>query len=278
MFISAFRYADRLLQHFLGDTNMGVKQLFDLSGKTALITGGSRGLGLQMAEALGEMGAKLAITARKTDELAEAKAHLEGLGMEVHTFANDLQNFDAMPALVDDVLAQLGTIDILVNNAGATWGEKAEDYPDAAWHKVMNLNVSAPFFLTREVAKRVMIPKGQGNIIITASVAAFKGTPPGMNTVAYNTSKAAAVHLARTLASEWGHYGIRVNSICPGFFPSKLASGLIDKLGDQLIARAPLRRIGGEEDLKGAVVYLASDASRHMTGQALVLDGGASLI
>jgi NAD(P)-dependent dehydrogenase (short-subunit alcohol dehydrogenase family) len=278
MFISAFRYADRPLQHFLGDTNMGVKQLFDLSGKTALITGGSRGLGLQMAEALGEMGAKLAITARKADELAEAKAHLEGLGMEVHTFANDLQNFDAIPALVDDVLAQLGTIDILVNNAGATWGEKAEDYPDAAWHKVMNLNVSAPFFLTREVAKRVMIPKGQGNIIITASVAAFKGTPPGMNTVAYNTSKAAAVHLARTLASEWGHYGIRVNSICPGFFPSKLASGLIDKLGDQLIARAPLRRIGGEEDLKGAVVYLASDASRHMTGQALVLDGGASLI
>lgn len=278
MFISAFRYADRLLQHFLGDTSMGVKQLFDLSGKTALITGGSRGLGLQMAEALGEMGAKLAITARKADELAEAKAHIEGLGMEVHTFANDLQNFDAIPALVDDVLAQLGTIDILVNNAGATWGEKAEDYPDAAWHKVMNLNVSAPFFLTREVAKRVMIPKGQGNIIITASVAAFKGTPPGMNTVAYNTSKAAAVHLARTLASEWGHYGIRVNSICPGFFPSKLASGLIDKLGDQLIARAPLRRIGGEEDLKGAVVYLASDASRHMTGQALVLDGGASLI
>ena len=278
MFISAFRYADRLLQHFLGDTSMGVKQLFDLSGKTALITGGSRGLGLQMAEALGEMGAKLAITARKADELAEAKAHLEGLGMEVHTFANDLQNFDAIPALVDDVLAQLSTIDILVNNAGATWGEKAEDYPDAAWHKVMNLNVSAPFFLTREVAKRVMIPKGQGNIIITASVAAFKGTPPGMNTVAYNTSKAAAVHLARTLASEWGHYGIRVNSICPGFFPSKLASGLIDKLGDQLIARAPLRRIGGEEDLKGAVVYLASDASRHMTGQALVLDGGASLI
>lgn len=257
---------------------MSVKQLFDLSGKTALITGGSRGLGLQMAEALGEMGAKLAITARKADELAQAKAHLEKLGIEVHTFTNDLQKFDAIPALVDDVLAQLGTIDILVNNAGATWGAKAEEYPDEAWHKVMNLNVSAPFFLTREVAKRVMIPKGTGNIIITASVAAFKGTPPGMNTVAYNTSKAAAVHLARTLASEWGHYGIRVNSICPGFFPSKLASGLIDKLGDQLIARAPLRRIGGEEDLKGAVVYLASDASRHMTGQALVLDGGSSLI
>ncbi|MEG0945682.1 MAG: SDR family NAD(P)-dependent oxidoreductase, partial [Comamonas sp.] len=172
---------------------MSVKQLFDLSGKTALITGGSRGLGLQMAEALGEMGAKLAITARKADELAQAKAHLQALGIEVVTFTNDLQKFDAIPGLIDDVLAQLGTIDILVNNAGATWGAKAEDYPDEAWNKVMNLNVSAPFFLSREVARRVMIPRGHGNIIITASVAAFKGTPPGMNTVAYNTSKAAAV-------------------------------------------------------------------------------------
>lgn len=179
---------------------MSVKALFNLTGKTALITGGSRGLGLQMAEALGEMGARLAITARKSDELAEAKAHLQGLGYQVETFTNDLQKFDTIPALVDDVLARCGDIDILVNNAGATWGAKAEEYPDEAWNKVMNLNVSAPFFLTREVARRVMIPKGRGNVIITASVAAFKGTPPGMNTVAYNTSKAAAVHLARTLA------------------------------------------------------------------------------
>lgn len=257
---------------------MSVKTLFDLTGKTALITGGSRGLGLQMAEALGEMGAKLAITARKGDELAAAQKHLQGLGYEVETFTNDLQKFDSIPGLVDDVLARCKDIDILVNNAGATWGAKAEDYPDDAWNKVMNLNVNAPFFLTREVAKRVMIPKGQGNVIITASVAAFKGTPAGMHTVAYNTSKAAAVHMTRVLASEWGHYGIRVNAICPGWFPSKMASGLMEQFGDQLIQRAPLRRIGGEEDLKGAAVYLASDASRHMTGQALVLDGGASLL
>lgn len=125
---------------------MSVKQLFNLSGKTALITGGSRGLGLQMAEALGEMGARLVITARKADELAEASAHLRSMGIEVHTLTNDLQQFDTIPALVDDVLARLGTIDILVNNAGATWGSKAEDYPDEAWHKVMNLNVSAPSF------------------------------------------------------------------------------------------------------------------------------------
>ena len=147
--------------------------------------------------------------------------------------------------------------------------------------RIMNV-VGQPIGMTPAIAARAAAAEEsdgeRGVIVNTASVAAFKGTPPGMHTVAYNTSKAAAVHLARTLASEWGPYGIRVNAICPGFFPSKLANGLIDQLGDQLIARAPLRRIGGEEDLKGAAVYLASDASRHMTGQALVLDGGASLI
>ena len=252
---------------------MSVKQLFDLTGQVALITGGSRGLGLQMAEALGEMGAKLAITARKADELAEAQKHLEALGYEVLTVTNDLQNTDAIPALVDQVVERFGNIDILVNNAGATWGAKAEDYPDAAWRKVMDLNVSAPFFLSREVGKRCMIPRGKGSIIVTASVAGLRGTPPGMNTIAYNTSKAAAIHFARTLASEWGHYGIRVNAICPGFFPSKMASGLIEKLGPETIDR-----IGGDEDLKGAVVFLASDASRHITGETIVVDGGASLI
>jgi gluconate 5-dehydrogenase len=257
---------------------MSVKKLFDLTGQVALITGGSRGLGLQMAEALGEMGAKLAITARKTDELAAAKIHLEALGYEVQTLVSDLSKFDQIPTLVDQVLARYKTIDILVNNAGATWGAKAEDYPDAAWHKVMDLNVSAPFFLSREVGKRCMIPNGSGSIIVTASVAGLKGTPPGMHTIAYNTSKAAAINFARTLASEWGHYGIRVNAICPGFFHSKLASGLIEKLGAELIDRSPLRRIGGDEDLKGAIVFLASDASRHITGQALVVDGGASII
>jgi gluconate 5-dehydrogenase len=128
------------------------------------------------------------------------------------------------------------------------------------------------------VGKRVMIPKGSGNIIVTASVAGLKGSQPGMNTIAYNTSKAAAIHFARTLASEWGHYGIRVNAICPGLFPSKMASGRIEKFGSAVIQRTPLRRIGGDEDLKGAVVFLASDASRHITGQALVVDGGASVL
>jgi NAD(P)-dependent dehydrogenase (short-subunit alcohol dehydrogenase family) len=237
---------------------MSVKQLFQLDGQVALVTGGSRGLGLQMAEALGEMGARVAISARKADELAEAKQHL--------------------PALVDAVIEGLGPIDILVNNAGATWGAPAEDYPDAAWHKVMNLNVSAPFFLAREIGKRCMIPRRKGKIITIASVAGLKGMGPGVQTVAYNTSKAAAINLNRALAGEWGQYNINVNAICPGFFPSRMSAGLLDTIGEAVIARSPLKRLGGDEDLMGTVVFLASEASRHITGQYIAVDGGSSAI
>jgi gluconate 5-dehydrogenase len=263
---------------FQGDKAMSVKQLFDLTGQVALVTGGSRGLGLQMAQALGEMGARLAITARKADELAQARAQLEGLGYEVETIVNDLSKFEQIPAIVDQVLARFGTIDILVNNAGATWGAPAEDYPDEAWHKVMNLNINAPFFLSRDVGRRCMIPRQRGKIITIASVAGLRGMGPGVHTVAYNTSKAAAINFTRALASEWGRYNINVNAICPGFFPSKMSEGLLEKIGDAVIARTPLKRLGGEEDLMGAVVFLASEASRHITGQYIAVDGGASAI
>jgi gluconate 5-dehydrogenase len=257
---------------------MGVKQLFQLDGQVALITGGSRGLGLQMAQALGEMGCKVALTARKADELAEARALLEAQGIAVMTVVTDLQQSATIPALVTEVIGQWGDIDILVNNAGATWGAPAEDYPDEAWHKVMNLNVNAPFFLSREVGKRCMIPRRRGKIINIASVAGLKGMAPGVHTLAYNTSKAASINFTRALASEWGQYNINVNAICPGFFPSKMSAGLLDKIGDAMIARTPLRRLGGDEDLMGTVVFLASEASRHMTGQFLALDGGASAL
>ena len=254
---------------------MGVKQLFDLTGKVAIITGGSRGLGLQMAEALGEMGAKLAITARKADELAEAKTHLEQQGIEVLTVTNDLSKFDQIPGLVSKVLEHYGRIDILVNNAGATWGAPAEDYPNEAWMKVINLNVNGMFFLTREVGKRCFIPQKSGKVIVTASIAGLRGNPPDMQTIAYNTSKGADVNFVRALAAEWGKYNINVNAICPGFFPSKMASGIMEKLGDRIIAGTALGRVGGDEDLKGTVVLLASDAGRHITGIALPVDGGS---
>src|SRR6476660_3203366 len=166
---------------------MSVKALFRLDGKVALITGGSRGLGLQMAEALGEMGCKLAITARKADELQEAKAHLEGMGFEVLTVVNDLSRPEGIPGMVDAVVQRYGTIDILVNNAGATWNAPAEEYPDEAWHKVLNLNVDSVFFVAREVAKRCMIPQRSGKIINIASVAGLRGSATNVTTIAYHT-------------------------------------------------------------------------------------------
>jgi gluconate 5-dehydrogenase len=257
---------------------MSVKELFRLDGKIALITGGSRGLGLQMAEALGEMGCKLAITARKADELETARAHLLKMGLEVLTVTNDLSKTDQIPGMVDQVLQRYGTIDILVNNAGATWSAPAEEYPDEAWRKVMNLNVDAIFFLAREVARRCMIPQKSGKIINIASVAGLRGSATTTTTLAYNTSKGAAVNFTRALASEWGKYNINVNAICPGFFPSKMSAGLLEKVAESVIARAPLHRIGGEEDLKGVVVFLASEASRHITGQAIAVDGGMTAV
>lgn len=257
---------------------MSVKQLFDMTGKVALITGGSRGLGLQMAEALGEMGAKVAITARKAAELEEAAAHLRTQGVEVDVFVNDLAELDSLPGLVDRVVGRFGPIDILVNNAGATWGAPAEDYPAEAWNKVMRLNVDGTFFLTQRIGKQCMIPRRSGKIINIASIAGLMGNPPQMTTIAYNTSKGALVNFTRALAAEWGKYNINVNAICPGFFPSKMSKGLLEKLEQQVLELTPLRRLGGNEDLKGAVVYLASEASRHVTGQYLAVDGGASII
>ncbi len=256
---------------------MGVKDLFDLSGKTALITGGSRGLGLQIAEAFGEVGAKVAITARKQGELDEAAARLSKQGVEALTIAGDLSKFDTIPGMVDKAVERYGTIDILVNNAGATWGAPAEEHPAEAWHKVMNLNLNAMFFLSQEVGRRCMIPRQKGKIINMSSVAGLRAHGSGMTTIAYTTSKAAVLHLTHALAAEWGKYGINVNALCPGFFPSKMSRGLLEVIGDEVVAHTPLGRLGGDEDLKGIAVYFASEASRHVTGQHIAIDGGASL-
>ena len=256
---------------------MSVKKLFDLGGKVALVTGGSRGLGLQMAEALGELGAKVAITARKRDELDLAAAHLARQGIEAAAFQADLGKAEVIPGLLDAVLARFGTVDVLVNNAGTTWGAPAEDHPADAWHKVMNLNLHGTFFLTQAVGKRCMIPRRSGKVVIVASVAGLSGNPSSMKTIAYNTSKGALVNLTRALAAEWGPHGINVNAICPGFFPSKMTQGLLSVISDSVVARTPLRRLGNDEDLKGAVAFLASEASRHVTGQYIAVDGGACI-
>jgi len=254
---------------------MNVKKLFDLSGKTALITGGSRGLGLQIAEALGEMGAKVAITARKAGELAEAKAHLKGLGIEALTVVNDLQDTASVQPMVEQVLKSHGQIDILVNNAGAAWGAPAEDHPLDAWYKVINLNLTAVFLVSQAVARLSMIPRKYGRIINLASVAGLVGTDPRMMpTIAYNASKGGVVNFTRSLAVEWAHYGITVNAIAPGVFPSKMSQGMIDKAEQIILEITPMKRLGTDYDLKGLVVLLASDASAYITGQIVAVDGG----
>lgn len=259
---------------------MGVRNLLDLSGRVAIITGGSRGIGLQMAEGLGEMGAAVMLTARRQDELDAASARLAKLHIAVATVACDLADPVSIPGVVDVALQRWGRIDILVNNAGCNWAAPAEDYPDDGWRKVMALNVDAQFFLAREVAKRAMIPARRGKIINIASIAGLYGNPPEwrMGTTAYNASKGGLIALTRALAAEWGRHDINVNAICPGFFPSKMTKVTLDRIEQQVLAMTPLGRLGGEEDLKGAVVFLASDASRHVTGQALVVDGGCTVI
>ncbi len=259
---------------------MSVRQLLDLSGKVALVTGGSRGIGLQMAEGLGEMGARLAITARREDELDGARAHLEAIGIECLTVAADLALAEAVPGIVDAVLARYGQIDVLVNNAGCNWAAPAEDYPDDGWRKVMSLNLDAAFRLTREVARRSMIPRKSGKIVNIASIAGLFGNPPGweMRTVAYNASKGALVNLTRALAAEWGPHNVNVNAICPGFFPSKMTKVTLERIDRDVLDLTPLGRLGGDEDLKGSVVFLASEASRHVTGQAIAVDGGVTAV
>ncbi|TAG00343.1 MAG: SDR family NAD(P)-dependent oxidoreductase [Betaproteobacteria bacterium] len=255
-----------------------IKALFDLTGKRALITGGSRGLGLQMAHALGEAGASVVLSARKQNELDAAVAELTAAGIKASAIAADCGNAEGAQALAHATLAE-GPIDILINNAGASWGAPAEDHPIEAYDKVMNVNVRGIFVLSQAIGKHCFIPRKSGCIINVASIAGLGGNPAFMKTVAYNTSKAAVINFTKALAGEWGHYGIRVNAICPGFFPSKMTAGLLAAVGEENMAKgAPLLRIGDEEDLKGLTVLFASDAGKHITGQAMAVDGGVSAI
>ena len=260
-------------------TTRTIQQLFDLKGKTALVTGGSRGLGLQMAHALGEAGARIMLSSRKAADLEQSVAELQSAGIDARWIAADCAQEADIHRLADETLERMGDIDILVNNAGAAWGAPAEDHPLDAWDKVMNLNVRGYFLLSQRVAKKSMIGRQQGRIINIASIAGLGGNPPELQTIAYNTSKGAVVNFTRALACEWGRYGITVNAICPGFFPSKMTRGTLENLGEEkLAAHAPLKRLGDDEDLKGITLLYASDAGKHITGQWLAVDGGVSVV
>ncbi|HQX58229.1 MAG TPA: SDR family oxidoreductase [Burkholderiaceae bacterium] len=256
-----------------------IQQLFDLTGRTALVTGGSRGLGLQMAQALGEAGARIMLSSRKAEDLEQATSQLQAAGIDTRWIAADCANEVDIVRLTDQTLDRMGPIDILVNNAGAAWGAPAEDYPVAAWDKVMNLNIRGYFLLCQQVAKKSMIARRSGHIINVASIAGLGGNPPEIQTIAYNTSKGAVVNFTRALAAEWGKYNITVNAVCPGFFPSRMTAGTLREIGeDAMAAHAPLRRLGDDEDLKGITLLYGSDAGKHITGQWLAVDGGVSIV
>ena len=256
-----------------------VKELFDLTGKAALVTGGSRGLGLQIAEALGEAGASVIVSSRKAADLDAAVSHLKGRGIQADFIAADASKDADMARLATDAIARLGRVDILVNNAGATWASPAEDHPIEGWDKVMNTNIRGIFVLTQLIGRQSMLPHKGGRIINIASIAGLGGNPSFMKTIAYNTSKGACITFTQALASEWGPHGITVNAIAPGPFRTKMAEGMFAALGaDKLASKAPLRRTGDDEDLKGIVLLFASDAGKHITGQVMAVDGGTSSV
>ena len=256
-----------------------VKTLFDLTGKTALVTGGSRGLGFQMAQSLGELGAKVVLSARKAEELERAATALQAQGIDASWIAADAGQDADMQRLADEAIARLGHIDILINNAGATWGAPTEDHPVKSWDKVMNVNIRGIFVLTQLIGKKSMLPRKSGRIINIASIAGLGGNPEFMKTIAYNTSKGACITFTQALASEWGPHGITVNAIAPGAFLTKMTEGMFTHVGgENLAANAPLRRTGDDEDLKGLTALLASDAGKHITGQVIAVDGGVSSV
>jgi NAD(P)-dependent dehydrogenase (short-subunit alcohol dehydrogenase family) len=254
---------------------MRVQELFDLTGRVALVTGGSRGLGHQIARGLGEAGARVVITARKEEELAEAAAQLRAEGISATAVPCDLTAIEALPGVVERILAETGQIDILVNNAGTSWGAPTEEYPLRGWQKVLDTNVTGLFYLTQAVGSH-MIRRGQGGRIINlASVAGIKGIDPQvMQAPAYNASKGAVIALTKDLAVKWAQHGITVNAVAPGFFPTKMSQFVIALNEEKILEHIPLHRLGSEDDLKGAVLLFASAAGSYITGQVLAVDGG----
>jgi NAD(P)-dependent dehydrogenase (short-subunit alcohol dehydrogenase family) len=256
---------------------MKASEMFDLSGKVALVTGGSRGLGLDIARGLGEAGATVVVTARNEAEVELAVASLQGDGIAAFGIVHDLSRLDEMESYVNRVVASVGDVDVLVNNAAISIVNAAEDHSRADWATVMDINVNAMFFLSQQIGRRCMIPRRSGKIINISSIGGLGGT--AIDTpyiVSYSTSKGAVISLTRALATEWGRHNINVNVIAPGNFPSAMTAHTLPAAHhERVMAKTPLRRVGGRDDLKGVAVFFASEASRHVTGQLIVVDGGA---
>jgi NAD(P)-dependent dehydrogenase (short-subunit alcohol dehydrogenase family) len=251
-----------------------VKDLFDIAGKVALVTGGSRGIGEMIAEGYVANGVRTYISARKAEACNATAARLSEMG-ECISIPADLSTAEGIAGLVDEINGRENQLDILVNNAGATWGQPIEEFPEAAWDKVMDINVKSPFFLTQALLpllEKSASAENPARIIMIGSV-------DGLNvnrlpTFSYGPSKAAVHHLARTLASHLASRHITANAIAPGLFPSKMTAGIIDSMGEKIIAGTPLKRAGQPGDMAGVAIYLASKAASFVTGVVIPVDGG----
>jgi NAD(P)-dependent dehydrogenase (short-subunit alcohol dehydrogenase family) len=252
---------------------MTVKQLFDLTGRVAIVTGGSTGLGRQMAEGLAEMGANLVLCARKKERCQQAAEDLQKLGVKTVALACDVKNPADIHQVVDATMAQFGRIDILINNAGTSWGAPVEEMHLEHWNKVIETNLTGTFLFSQAVGK-IMIGQRRGKIINIASVAGIRGASPEFQAIGYHASKGGVIIFTKDLACKWGIHNIQVNSIAPGWFPTNMSQVLIERNRDTFLKTIPMRRFGNDHDLKGAAVFLASDASDFVTGHVLVVDGG----
>jgi NAD(P)-dependent dehydrogenase (short-subunit alcohol dehydrogenase family) len=256
---------------------MSVFDLFDLSGRVSIVTGGGYGLGRIMATALGEAGSDVVVCSRKLQNCEQTAHDIEKLGVRALALQCDVTRDEDVDRVVSETVKEFHKIDILVNNSGLGWGAPPEEFKMEDWEKVIALNITGTFRFTQKVG-REMIKKKSGKIITISSYAGLQGTDPDyLNSIPYNTSKGAVISFTRDLATKWAKYNITANCIAPGWFPTKMSKWSLDNWGDKIISRLLIKRFGNEDDLKGAVIYLASKASDYMTGQVLVLDGGITV-
>jgi NAD(P)-dependent dehydrogenase (short-subunit alcohol dehydrogenase family) len=254
---------------------MKVQQLFDLTGRVAIITGGSIGLGRQMAEGLAEMGANLVLCARKKERCEQAAEELQALGVKTVALGCDVRNPSNVRELVNATISQFGRVDILINNAGTSWGAPIEEMRLEHWNKVIETNLTGTFLCCQAFGK-FMTAQKRGAVINIASTAGLRGSPPDFQAIGYHASKGGVIAFTKDLARKWAPYNIRVNAIAPGWFPTRMSEVVIERNRENLLRGIPLGRFGGDHDLKGAAVFLASDAANFVTGHVLVVDGGQS--
>ena len=256
---------------------MDTLDLFRLDGKTAIVTGGGRGLGRYMAEALSDAGANVVLCSRKIEPLEEVRQEIEARGGKAHAVACDVTDPDEVEKVVREAEEAFGAVDVLVNNSGATWGAPAAEMPLEKFDQVVQVNVRGTFLMSQAVGRRMIEAGSGGTIINISSIAGLLGGDPDyMQTVGYNTSKGAIISMTRDLATAWASHDITVNAIAPGWFPTRMSGGLIENFEEKMLSGIPLHRFGNPEDLKGVVVFLSSPAAAYITGQTLAVDGGTT--